>query len=96
MNAKKQPNSLCRWWGGRTKTEKDRFASGLGITYNACSAICNNPDAKHSESRCLNIERLTGGEVTAEELNKRIDWVFVKAERARLSAETAPVVAGNG
>lgn len=45
-------------------------------------------------ARCPDIERLTGGEVTCEELCPDVDWAYLRGRPGAIAVETADPDAG--
>lgn len=61
-----------------TKTSQAAFAKQLGVSQGLVYQWISGKRPVAAE-KCPEIERITNGAVTCEELNDRVDWAFVRA-----------------
>lgn len=63
-----------------TRTSQAAFAKLLGVSQGLIYQWIAGKRPISAE-QCPVIERITGGAVTCEELNAKVDWAFVRASR---------------
>lgn len=85
--------TLLQYWQTRTPEAKRSFSRAIGVGYGALSVMINNPDTVYDEKRCLLIEESSNGRVTAESLNPRINWVYVRGDMDTKMAELEEIQA---
>ena len=63
-----------------TDTSQAAFAEKLGVSQGLIHQWISGKRPVSAE-QCPIIERITGGQVTCEELNDKVDWGFVRSSR---------------
>jgi DNA-binding transcriptional regulator YdaS (Cro superfamily) len=76
----KKHMSLKKYWRTLECEEKHIFAEELGVNYQSCSRMINNPNTIYSPERCLKIEELSGGDVPAESVGPQHNWSYIRAQ----------------
>ncbi|MCA7086077.1 helix-turn-helix domain-containing protein [Cupriavidus sp. DB3] len=71
-----------------TKTSQSAFAKRLGVSQGLVYQWLSGKRPISAE-QCPVIERLTGGLVTCEELNDKVDWAYVRGTGPQANAQEA-------
>ncbi|MGE8367026.1 YdaS family helix-turn-helix protein [Cupriavidus basilensis] len=68
-----------------TRTSQSAFAERLGVSQGLVHQWLTGKRPISAE-KCPEIEKLTGGAVTCEELNDKVDWPYIRASGFRSAA----------